>query len=425
MNFNTNILIFVLGLFFAIPDIDMRAQIATENSSVQQLLADLDHAKFDVRQHASDALAQFGLKAVPQLVELVLNGSPEQSWRASKILMEIGTRGDEPTMVKIGRVFFLLGARQPELITRAHLIRGSWKLHQLDRVVAKISDLGGQVTRVPVSLFYDQRMAIREPVPRILQDGSNLIIDSSDPATSEENANGSATENPKVEPLSNQQILDRTREILDASADEDIVAIRSESERQEELFPAEQFMAMNNTSFQITIDDKWQGTENDFQSLLDVPSIDLLQLINLKLSKPMMQTLQHCPVRALSIEQCEVDSVDLADYAERHPGTYFNVRGRAILGVRGLVQVRTEANGLVGGCPLSDVVTGGPAEQAGMQVTDVILQVDDAKITKFQDLLFIIAGKQPGDRVAITVARDDQEKVLNVTLGDSASFPMR
>ncbi len=120
-----------------------------------------------------------------------------------------------------------------------------------------------------------------------------------------------------------------------------------------------------------------------------------------------------------------MDSADLADYADRHPGTYFNVRGRALLGVRGLVQVRTEANGLIGGCPLSDVVTGGPAELAGMQVTDVILKVDDAKITKFQDLLFIIAGKKPGDSVAITVARDDEEKVLNVTLGDSTSFPMR
>ncbi len=299
MNIKTSILIFVIGLMVAIPGNDIRAQNATEHSSVQQLLANLDSTKFDARQLASDALAQLELKAVPQLVELVLNGTPEQSWRASKILMEIGTRGDEPTMVKIGRVFFLLGVRQPELITKAHLIRGSWKLHQLDRVVAKISDLGGQVTRVPVNLFYNQRMAIREPVPRILQDGRNLIIDSSGPAASDNNPTESTTENPKIEPLSDQQIVDRTRTILDASADEDIIAIRTESELQEELFPSEQLMAMSSTSFQITIDEKWQGTEEDFQTLLDVSSIDLLQLINLKLSKPMMQTLQRCPLRAL------------------------------------------------------------------------------------------------------------------------------
>jgi len=81
---------------------------------------------------------------------------------------------------------------------------------------------------------------------------------------------------------------------------------------------------------------------------------------------------------------------------------------------------------------LARVVPGGPAEKAGLEGGDkklefqageyrtggdVILQVDGKDVVQPDDLARLIAARQPGEKVTLTVLRDDRQEDIELTLG--------
>jgi S1-C subfamily serine protease len=85
---------------------------------------------------------------------------------------------------------------------------------------------------------------------------------------------------------------------------------------------------------------------------------------------------------------------------------------------------------------VSEVVSGGPAEEAGIKGGndkvrfqaipyrtggDVILQVDGEDIVSPDDLAEAIASRRPGDVVTVTILRDDERRQVEVTLGKRPS----
>jgi len=87
---------------------------------------------------------------------------------------------------------------------------------------------------------------------------------------------------------------------------------------------------------------------------------------------------------------------------------------------------------------ISEVVAGGPAEEAGLKGGDdklrfqaaqyrtggdVILEVDGQKIVEDDDLAGVIAGHRPGDEVTVTVLHDDQREKVQLKLGDRPDDP--
>jgi S1-C subfamily serine protease len=87
---------------------------------------------------------------------------------------------------------------------------------------------------------------------------------------------------------------------------------------------------------------------------------------------------------------------------------------------------------------LSEVVSGGPAEKAGLEGGDeevrfqagkyeaggdVILQIDGQDIVEENDLARVIAAHKPGDKVTLTVLHDDQREKVELTLGDRPDNP--
>jgi serine protease Do len=93
---------------------------------------------------------------------------------------------------------------------------------------------------------------------------------------------------------------------------------------------------------------------------------------------------------------------------------------RAYLGVRIQAVDETSARALgldkVRGVLVQDVVSGGPAEAAGLKAGDVILKVDDKEVNQSNELQMEIARRQPDSKVKITVYRDGRERTLDVTL---------
>jgi putative serine protease PepD len=63
------------------------------------------------------------------------------------------------------------------------------------------------------------------------------------------------------------------------------------------------------------------------------------------------------------------------------------------------------------------IVPDGPADQAGLQAGDVILEIDGNPVEGSSELIVAIRSRSPGDTVRLTVRRDGSEQVVDVTLG--------
>ncbi|MBD3336776.1 MAG: Do family serine endopeptidase [Candidatus Eisenbacteria bacterium] len=70
------------------------------------------------------------------------------------------------------------------------------------------------------------------------------------------------------------------------------------------------------------------------------------------------------------------------------------------------------------GALVSQVNEGGPADEAGVQERDLILELNGVPVEDVQDLRLRIAGTPPGTIVALLVLRDGREERIEVELGE-------
>jgi serine protease Do len=86
---------------------------------------------------------------------------------------------------------------------------------------------------------------------------------------------------------------------------------------------------------------------------------------------------------------------------------------QAYLGVQGDSDARE--------CRLLRIIAGSPAEKAGLLVNDVVVRFDNQPIGDYETLVAQIAGRRPGQRVALEVQRGDVLVSLEVVLGKRES----
>ena len=81
--------------------------------------------------------------------------------------------------------------------------------------------------------------------------------------------------------------------------------------------------------------------------------------------------------------------------------------------------------GVRSGGYLTEVVKGGPAEKAGLQVGDVITMVGTTTITSSQDVKAVLGSKsyKAGDTATITYVRSGQVYTTDLTFGSTAEKP--
>jgi putative serine protease PepD len=70
-----------------------------------------------------------------------------------------------------------------------------------------------------------------------------------------------------------------------------------------------------------------------------------------------------------------------------------------------------------GGARIAEVVSGGPAAKAGLQVGDVVTEADGKALTSADELRLAVEGHKPGDSLELTVKRDGDTKTVTVELG--------
>jgi len=79
------------------------------------------------------------------------------------------------------------------------------------------------------------------------------------------------------------------------------------------------------------------------------------------------------------------------------------------------------ASGGTSGARVAEVVEGSPAQDAGLEVGDVITKVDDTDVTDAQELVAAIRAHESGDDITITYERDGESRTADVTLGGDSS----
>lgn len=71
------------------------------------------------------------------------------------------------------------------------------------------------------------------------------------------------------------------------------------------------------------------------------------------------------------------------------------------------------------GVLVAEVVPGGPADDAGVQVDDIIVAIGDAPVSKFEDLIsYLFNRTAPGTEVTLSLLRGDENVDVEVTLGE-------
>ncbi|MEJ2558742.1 MAG: PDZ domain-containing protein, partial [Anaerolineae bacterium] len=73
------------------------------------------------------------------------------------------------------------------------------------------------------------------------------------------------------------------------------------------------------------------------------------------------------------------------------------------------------------GIVIARVVPGSPAERAGLQVREVITEVDGTPLTGESTLAQIINEHKPGDTLTLTVLKGTQKSTVKLTLGEMPS----
>jgi serine protease Do len=74
------------------------------------------------------------------------------------------------------------------------------------------------------------------------------------------------------------------------------------------------------------------------------------------------------------------------------------------------------------GVPISSVVAGSPADQAGLKVGDTVTNVDGKRVTKGSELVSEIAARKPGSKVTLGFLRNGKPQEATVTIADRAKL---
>ncbi len=84
------------------------------------------------------------------------------------------------------------------------------------------------------------------------------------------------------------------------------------------------------------------------------------------------------------------------------------------------VSDQADEAGLVSGAEIQEVNPGSAADKAGLQSGDIVLAVDDERISTTEGLVATIRGYRPGDEVTLLIQRDGETSEVQVTLDSDA-----
>lgn len=442
------------------------ADDATDQEQIAQLVKQLNSKSYQHREQATDQLINIGPPAMQLVAEAMLERHPEQVFRCAHILETIGVTGDEGTQLKIVRLFYLLSdLGYPQLIDSTSDFRKKWKEKRRQHVISQLRNAGVTVSSTGNIDFIgggfigeggieigDAGIPTRELWDHVnsVEDGQSDASDDSDKSDAIEKASkrqSNITPNlypasdlpPMVTPESMISAILQASNIADFAAIERIEnrkstastkpnpAVSKHREILDDVLearagvggiriirPGEMTLGSVARGHQIEIDEnsdleqlaRWLPQLEYVVSFVATDATITPRLVSL------IEKRQE--LRTVSFSQCDFDSKLVHALSKKRPDMTVTVVGKALLGVYGPTDSTRNRNGST--CVISEVVPDTAAAEAGIEVGDAILKVEDFEIETFQDLIVELAARDPGDEVDITLNRSGKEKTVTVKL---------
>ena len=74
------------------------------------------------------------------------------------------------------------------------------------------------------------------------------------------------------------------------------------------------------------------------------------------------------------------------------------------------------------GAEISEITPGGPAEEAGLRVGDVITGLNGRQVADSTELVVAIRSYAPGEQIELKIIRRGQDSTIPLTLGSSTTI---
>lgn len=176
------------------------------------------------------------------------------------------------------------------------------------------------------------------------------------------------------------------------------------------------------------------ATPDVLEAVTKLPQLSTLVLVDGELSVTALQKLQSdVRLDAIELRYIPLDSERLAKLSELPLRNSLYLMGTGVTEQR-VQKMRMELPGLEitqrrGGflgvicrtalenvCEVSEVMPGSGAEDAGMRAGDIVIGIDDERITEFDDLQRHVNSHDPGDQIAIRYRRNGEVFQTTATL---------
>jgi PDZ domain-containing protein len=435
---------------------------------VQQLNAD----DYNLREEAAGKLTAAGPAAIEALIEGMTSDQAEVAWRCGAALDQIGLEGDEKTIDKIVQHLDAAASKSgKKLNSLARDLRARQKQFRRERAVAQIRKQGGQIAGVgidggieemavapmvgPVMVFDGPAIALAEPIAEfeapadpeppaaveIIGDVARAIGRLLVPEAARiERPIAAAPPIPLPPALPPAEVTPAE----DKPAEEKPAADKPAEEKPAEDKPAEASvppeveggapaadvavaevafaeamiavdlggpggMAVEGGWAQLALDQNWRGGDEGLSVLADVPDVTQIDIRGARLTDKALEHLARLPrLGMLNIHKSPFTRNALLKFHRGRPSVQVYARGEAMLGV----------NADFGSSPLllASVFDGSGAADAGLQVGDIIHQIDGVKIRDFSELTICISTKKPGEQIEVVYERGGNKQTVAIKL---------
>ena len=161
---------------------------------------------------------------------------------------------------------------------------------------------------------------------------------------------------------------------------------------------AEGFLPSGQRGMQIVLNTSWRGGPEDLRLLTRLRGVVQLGVHGVPLGQPAVAVLG----RMRSLERLELYGTGATDeavaaLAKKLPAAKIDVRKGGKLGVGG--------QPTIGPCLITHVQEGSAAAKAGIQIGDVVLQIDGEPVANFEALTAKVGRHGPGDAVKLDIER--------------------
>ena len=113
----------------------------------------------------------------------------------------------------------------------------------------------------------------------------------------------------------------------------------------------------------------------------------------------------------VNLSICKFETVSFQKLVRVRPSLQIVFTPQAFLGVRGPIDLSDRQ-----GCQISSVIAGSGAEQGGMEIGDIIQEVNGQIIQRFEDLRLHIAQHKEGETLNVIVLRGSEKVDLKIVL---------